>query len=120
MSSAPFPDKKHHALSLAVSSSFRCGLTHAPIRWSDFELLPQESFAHWIEKGLRMISLGSGLGLFMDAVRKFRVHIQDRKRFGESLMMANTLGLAGPIIGRRNKTLSPGQPDPSTTPCSSG
>jgi 2-dehydro-3-deoxyglucarate aldolase/4-hydroxy-2-oxoheptanedioate aldolase len=35
----------------------------------------QESAAHWIDKGFRMISLGSDIGVFMDGMRKFRAHV---------------------------------------------
>ena len=31
-----------------------------------------ESAAHWINKGFRMISLGSDIGVFLDGMRKFR------------------------------------------------
>jgi 2-dehydro-3-deoxyglucarate aldolase/4-hydroxy-2-oxoheptanedioate aldolase len=30
---------------------------------------------HWISKGFRALSLGSDIGVFMDGVRKFRVHL---------------------------------------------
>lgn len=36
-----------------------------------------ESAVHWTEKGFRMISLGSDIGVFTHAVRKFRAHIID-------------------------------------------
>jgi 2-keto-3-deoxy-L-rhamnonate aldolase RhmA len=36
-----------------------------------------ESAAHWIEKGFRAISLGSDIGVFLDAVRRFRAHVID-------------------------------------------
>jgi 2-dehydro-3-deoxyglucarate aldolase/4-hydroxy-2-oxoheptanedioate aldolase len=35
----------------------------------------QESAAHWIGKGFRMISLGSDIGVFMDGMRKFRAYV---------------------------------------------
>ncbi len=34
-----------------------------------------DSAAHWIGKGFRAISLGSDIGVFLDAVRKFRAHV---------------------------------------------
>lgn len=37
-----------------------------------------ESAVHWIEKGFRAISLGSDIGVFLDAVRKFRAHVLQR------------------------------------------
>jgi hypothetical protein len=30
---------------------------------------------HWIEKGFRVISLGSDIGVFLDGIRKFRAGI---------------------------------------------
>jgi 2-dehydro-3-deoxyglucarate aldolase/4-hydroxy-2-oxoheptanedioate aldolase len=35
----------------------------------------QESAVHWISKGFRMISLGSDIGVFQDAMRRFKAHI---------------------------------------------
>jgi 2-keto-3-deoxy-L-rhamnonate aldolase RhmA len=35
----------------------------------------QESAAHWISKGFRMISLGSDIGVFLDGMRKFKAHV---------------------------------------------
>jgi 2-keto-3-deoxy-L-rhamnonate aldolase RhmA len=37
-----------------------------------------ESALHWIDKGFRAISLGSDIGVFLDAVRKFRTHVVQR------------------------------------------
>ena len=37
-----------------------------------------ESAAHWIGKGFRAISLGSDIGVFLDAVRKFRAHVVEQ------------------------------------------
>jgi len=37
-----------------------------------------ESAVHWINKGFRMISLGSDIGVFLDGVRKFRAHVTQR------------------------------------------
>lgn len=37
-----------------------------------------EAAAHWIDKGFRMISLGSDIGVFLDGVRKFRAHVMRR------------------------------------------
>jgi 2-keto-3-deoxy-L-rhamnonate aldolase RhmA len=34
-----------------------------------------ESAVHWINKGFRAISLGSDIGVFLDAVRSFRAHV---------------------------------------------
>jgi 2-keto-3-deoxy-L-rhamnonate aldolase RhmA len=34
-----------------------------------------ESAVHWIDKGFRLISLGSDIGVFLDGVRKFRTHV---------------------------------------------
>ena len=34
-----------------------------------------ESAVHWIDKGFRVISLGSDIGVFLDGVRKFRAHV---------------------------------------------
>jgi 2-keto-3-deoxy-L-rhamnonate aldolase RhmA len=34
----------------------------------------QESAAHWISKGFRMISLSSDIGVFIDGIRRFRTH----------------------------------------------
>ena len=35
----------------------------------------QESAAHWIRKGFRMISLGSDISVFLDGIRKFRTYV---------------------------------------------
>jgi len=35
----------------------------------------QESAAHWIAEGFRMISLGSDIGIFLDGISRFRAHI---------------------------------------------
>ena len=35
----------------------------------------QESAAHWIAEGYRMISLGSDISVFLDGIRKFRAHV---------------------------------------------
>ncbi len=35
----------------------------------------QESAAHWISKGFRMISLGSDIGVFLDGMRRFRAYV---------------------------------------------
>ena len=37
-----------------------------------------ESASHWIGKGFRMISLGSDIGVFLDAMRKFRAFVAQR------------------------------------------
>jgi len=37
-----------------------------------------ESALHWIDKGFRILSLGSDIGVFQDAVRKFRTQIIQR------------------------------------------
>lgn len=37
-----------------------------------------EAAVHWIDKGFRMISLGSDIGVFLDGVRKFRTHVEQR------------------------------------------
>jgi 2-keto-3-deoxy-L-rhamnonate aldolase RhmA len=34
-----------------------------------------ESAVHWIQKGFRLISLGSDVGVFLDGVNKFRAHV---------------------------------------------
>jgi 2-keto-3-deoxy-L-rhamnonate aldolase RhmA len=34
-----------------------------------------ESAVHWIQKGFRLISLGSDIGVFLDGVNKFRAHV---------------------------------------------
>jgi 2-dehydro-3-deoxyglucarate aldolase/4-hydroxy-2-oxoheptanedioate aldolase len=34
-----------------------------------------ELAVHWISKGFRALSLGSDIGVFLDAVRKFRAHV---------------------------------------------
>ena len=36
----------------------------------------QESAAHWIAQGFRMISLGSDIGVFLDGINRFRAHIE--------------------------------------------
>lgn len=38
----------------------------------------QESAAHWIGKGFRMISLGSDIGVFLDGMRRFRAYVTER------------------------------------------
>jgi 2-keto-3-deoxy-L-rhamnonate aldolase RhmA len=35
----------------------------------------QESAVHWISRGFRMLSLGSDIGVFLDAMKKFRTHV---------------------------------------------
>lgn len=35
----------------------------------------QEAAAHWIDKGFRMISLGSDIGVFLDGMRRFRSYV---------------------------------------------
>jgi len=35
-----------------------------------------ESAVHWINKGFRVISLGSDIGVFLDGVREFRTHVE--------------------------------------------
>jgi 2-keto-3-deoxy-L-rhamnonate aldolase RhmA len=37
-----------------------------------------EAAAHWIDKGFRMISLGSDIGVFLDGIRKFRACLMRR------------------------------------------
>ena len=37
-----------------------------------------ESAVHWIEKGFRVLSLGSDIGVFLDGMRKFRTHVTQR------------------------------------------
>lgn len=37
-----------------------------------------EAAVHWIGKGFRAISLGSDIGVFLDAVRKFRAYVAQR------------------------------------------
>ncbi len=39
----------------------------------------QESAAHWISKGFRMISLGSDIGVFMDGMCRFRHYVTERR-----------------------------------------
>ena len=34
-----------------------------------------EAAAHWIDKGFRMISLGSDIGVFLEGVRQFRAYV---------------------------------------------
>ncbi|MBS1805171.1 MAG: hypothetical protein JST28_17560 [Acidobacteria bacterium] len=36
----------------------------------------QESAAHWIAQGYRMISLGSDIGVFLDGISRFRAHLK--------------------------------------------
>ncbi len=36
-----------------------------------------ESAAHWIDKGFRMLSLGSDIGVFLDGMRKFRAYVTE-------------------------------------------
>jgi 2-keto-3-deoxy-L-rhamnonate aldolase RhmA len=38
----------------------------------------QESAAHWIDKGFRMLSLGTDIGVFLDGMRKFRAFVAQR------------------------------------------
>jgi 2-keto-3-deoxy-L-rhamnonate aldolase RhmA len=35
----------------------------------------QESAVHWISRGFRMLSLGSDIGVFLDAMKKFKTHV---------------------------------------------
>ena len=35
----------------------------------------QESAAHWVGKGFRLLSLGSDIGVYLDAMRRFRGHV---------------------------------------------
>jgi 2-keto-3-deoxy-L-rhamnonate aldolase RhmA len=35
----------------------------------------QESAAHWISRGFRVLSLGSDIGVFLDGMRKFRAYV---------------------------------------------
>jgi 2-dehydro-3-deoxyglucarate aldolase/4-hydroxy-2-oxoheptanedioate aldolase len=35
----------------------------------------QESAAHWIAEGFRVISLGSDISVFLDGMRRFRAHV---------------------------------------------
>jgi len=35
----------------------------------------QQSAAHWISKGFRMLSLGSDIGVFLDGVKKFKTYV---------------------------------------------
>ncbi len=35
----------------------------------------QESAAHWISKGFRMLSLGSDIGVFLDGMKKFKTYV---------------------------------------------
>ena len=35
----------------------------------------QESAAHWIAEGFRMISLGSDISVFLDGIRRFKAHV---------------------------------------------
>ncbi|HUS07614.1 MAG TPA: aldolase/citrate lyase family protein [Bryobacteraceae bacterium] len=39
-----------------------------------------ESALHWIQKGFRAISLGSDVGLFLDALRRFRTSLTEGRR----------------------------------------
>jgi 2-keto-3-deoxy-L-rhamnonate aldolase RhmA len=39
-----------------------------------------ESAVHWIDKGFRVLSLGSDIGVFLDGVRKFKAHVAQRGR----------------------------------------
>ena len=41
-----------------------------------------ESAVHWIDKGFRVISLGSDIGIFLDGVRKFRAHVIQKEHRG--------------------------------------
>lgn len=40
----------------------------------------KESAMHWISMGFRMLSLGSDIGVFLDAVKKFRTYISEESR----------------------------------------
>ena len=37
-----------------------------------------ESALHWIDKGFRVLSLGSDIGVFLDGVRRFKAHVVQR------------------------------------------
>ncbi|HEV2273224.1 MAG TPA: aldolase/citrate lyase family protein [Acidobacteriaceae bacterium] len=37
-----------------------------------------QAAAHWINKGFRMIGLGSDIGVFLDGVRRFRAHLLEQ------------------------------------------
>lgn len=39
----------------------------------------QESAAHWVGKGFRMLSLGSDIGVYLDATRRFRSHVLEAR-----------------------------------------
>jgi 2-keto-3-deoxy-L-rhamnonate aldolase RhmA len=44
-------------------------------------LPPTEDAAlHWISKGFRMLSLGSDIGVFLDALKKFKTHVTQESR----------------------------------------
>ena len=43
----------------------------------------QESAAHWIRKGFRMISLGSDIGVFLEGIRRFRAHVTEATEAAE-------------------------------------
>jgi 2-keto-3-deoxy-L-rhamnonate aldolase RhmA len=40
--------------------------------------LTPESALHWINKGFRVLSLGSDISIFLDGVKKFRAHLMQR------------------------------------------
>lgn len=42
----------------------------------------QESAAHWISKGFRMISLGSDIGVFLDGIARFRKFVTQGSQAG--------------------------------------
>lgn len=48
-----------------------------------------DSAAHWIEKGFRVISLGSDIGVFLDALRRFRTSVCERTTAIPSTVGAN-------------------------------
>lgn len=37
----------------------------------------QESAAHWISKGFRMLSLGSDIGVYLDGMRRFKAYVNE-------------------------------------------
>ncbi|HET7102849.1 MAG TPA: aldolase/citrate lyase family protein [Terracidiphilus sp.] len=37
-----------------------------------------ESAAHWISKGFTMLSMGSDIGVFLDGVKRFKAHVQQK------------------------------------------
>lgn len=40
----------------------------------------QDSAVHWIDKGFRMLSLGSDIGVFLDAMKKFKTHVRQESK----------------------------------------